>query len=103
MKIGYDKGRKDQIMAAAESTMLELGTPAPDFALPDASGRIVSLANFDGHDALLVMFICNHCPFVKHVRDELARLGATISSAAPRSWPSVATTWRTLPTTVRRR
>jgi peroxiredoxin len=63
-------------MAAVNSTMLPLGTAAPAFSLPDAvSGRTVSLADYRDHAALLVMFICNHCPFVKHVRDELARLG----------------------------
>jgi peroxiredoxin len=56
--------------------MLPLGTAAPDFALPDAvSGRTVRLADAAGKPTL-VMFICNHCPFVKHVRDELAKLGA---------------------------
>lgn len=56
--------------------MLPLGTPAPSFELPDAvSGRMYSLDSFKDAPALLVMFICNHCPFVKHVRDELARLG----------------------------
>jgi peroxiredoxin len=63
-------------MAKTESTMLALGTAAPDFALPDVvSGETVSLATFEGRRALLVMFICRHCPFVVHVRDELARLG----------------------------
>ncbi|MGD9689626.1 MAG: thioredoxin family protein [Phycisphaerales bacterium] len=63
-------------MARTPSTMLELGTRAPDFSLPDAvSGKIVSLRDFADRPALLVMFICNHCPFVKHVRAELARLG----------------------------
>jgi peroxiredoxin len=62
-------------MAATTSTMLELGTRAPDFALPDTEGRTTTLADFAGAPALLVMFICNHCPFVKHVRDELAALG----------------------------
>jgi peroxiredoxin len=61
-------------MARTPSTMLELGTTAPHFALPDTDGGTVSLDDLDGR-ALLVMFICNHCPFVKHVRDELARLG----------------------------
>jgi peroxiredoxin len=61
-------------MARTPSTMLELGTRAPHFALPDTDGRIVSLDDLAG-PALLVMFICNHCPFVRHVRDELARLG----------------------------
>ena len=60
-------------MAAVESQMLELGTRAPDFALPDADGNVHSLAG--PARAYLVMFICNHCPFVKHVRAELARLG----------------------------
>jgi len=60
-------------MAATESQMLELGTEAPAFSLPDPEGTIHSLA--DGASAYLVMFICNHCPFVKHVREELAKLG----------------------------
>ena len=61
---------------AATSTMLPLGTKAPDFTLPDVvSGREVSLGDFDGTRGLLVMFICNHCPYVQHVRDELARFG----------------------------
>ncbi|MEX2218967.1 MAG: thioredoxin family protein [Phycisphaerales bacterium] len=63
-------------MAAVNSTMLPLGTPAPAFALPDTvSGRTVSLADFAAGRVLLVMFICNHCPFVKHIQEELARLG----------------------------
>jgi len=53
--------------------MLELGTPAPPFSLPDPDGLLHSLV--DSADAYLVMFICNHCPFVKHVREELARIG----------------------------
>ena len=59
-------------MARTESTMLELGTPAPEFNLQDTNGQPVSLADFAQAPALLVMFICNHCPFVKHIRDELA-------------------------------
>jgi len=59
------------------STMLPLGTPAPDFDLEDVvTGRRISLATFAGDRALLVMFICRHCPFVKHVQAELARIGA---------------------------
>ena len=55
--------------------MLELGTKAPAFSLPDAvSGKTVSLADFAAKPGLLVMFICNHCPFVKHIRSELASL-----------------------------
>ncbi len=53
--------------------MLELGTPAPEFSLPDPDGQLHSLAETAG--AFVVMFICNHCPFVKHVRAELAALG----------------------------
>ncbi len=60
-------------MAAVESQMLELGTPAPEFSLPDADGALHSLP--DTASAFLVMFICNHCPFVKHIRAELAALG----------------------------
>ncbi len=63
-------------MAATASTMLELGTKAPEFALPIVvSGKTVSLASFEGQRALLVMFICHHCPFVKHIKSELAQLG----------------------------
>jgi len=63
-------------MPATASTMLELGTQAPDFSLPDVvTGRKVSLSAFRENKALLVMFICHHCPFVKHVKSELARLG----------------------------
>ncbi len=58
------------------STMRELGTPAPDFSLPDVvSGKTIGLSSFKDDAALLVMFICRHCPFVKHVQTELARLG----------------------------
>lgn len=64
-------------MARTESTMLALGTVAPDFELPDVvSGRMISLKTFAGSKALLVMFLCRHCPYVKHVEKELARLGA---------------------------
>ena len=62
-------------MARTPSTMmLPLGTGAPGFRLPDPSGRTWSLADFEGAPALLVAFICNHCPFVKHVRDCFATL-----------------------------
>jgi peroxiredoxin len=53
--------------------MLDLGTPAPDFALPEpATGKTVSLADLKNAPALLVVFMCNHCPFVKHIRSALA-------------------------------
>jgi peroxiredoxin len=54
--------------------MLPLGTPAPDFTLPDPDGKTVSLAEFRDAPALLVVFMCNHCPYVKHVRQRLAGL-----------------------------
>lgn len=62
-------------MAATPSTMLPLGTRAPIFILPDTQGKQVRLDQFAGAPALLVMFICNHCPFVKHLRSALAQLG----------------------------
>src|SRR5580658_5084159 len=62
-------------MSLTPSTMLPLGTSAPDFQLPDTNGKIVSLAGFANTPALLVMFICNHCPYVKHIRAGLAQLG----------------------------
>lgn len=61
-------------MAATPSTMLPLGTPAPAFSLPDFDGKVHTLEEAAGAGAVLVMFICNHCPFVKHVRGELASL-----------------------------
>ena len=64
-------------MALVPSTMLPLGTPAPDFALPEPdTGRTVSLADFDGAPALLVAFLCNHCPYVKHIADRFAAVAA---------------------------
>ena len=62
-------------MAAVNSTMLPLGTKAPDFRLPDTAGKIVSRTDFEKSAALLVIFMCNHCPYVKHIRSELAKLG----------------------------
>ncbi len=56
--------------------MLALGTPAPDFHLPEVtSGKTISLDDFKDDKALLIMFICRHCPYVKHIQQELARLG----------------------------
>ncbi len=62
-------------MARTPSTMLPLGTEAPSFSLPDTDGEIVSLEDFEGAPGLLVMFLCNHCPFVKHLREGLAEFG----------------------------
>ncbi|KST68495.1 thioredoxin family protein [Mastigocoleus testarum] len=67
-------------MALTASTMLPLGTTAPDFNLVEVeSEKQISLANFSGKKALLVMFICCHCPFVKHVQTELAKIGKDYS------------------------
>lgn len=68
-------------MAKTLSTMLELGTMAPDFNLPEVvSGKTISLVDFADKKALLVMFICRHCPFVKHVEQELAQVGIDYES-----------------------
>jgi len=83
---------------AATSTMLPLGTSAPDFSLPDVTtGETVRLEDLAHADALLVAFICNHCPYVRHVRPELARLGhesvdtglsiVAISANDPQTYP----------------
>jgi len=61
-------------MAVTASTMLPLGTSAPDFSLPDTEGNLVSLDGFKDAPASLVIFMCNHCPFVKHVLDGLVEL-----------------------------
>ncbi len=61
-------------MARTPSTMLDLGTAAPDFLLPDGAGKMVGLSEFKDKP-LLVMFLSNHCPFVKHVRAKLAEIG----------------------------
>lgn len=64
-------------MALTESTMLELGTEAPDFSLTDAMTRqTVRRDDFRGKKALLVMFICAHCPYVRHIEKTLGKLGA---------------------------
>ena len=60
-------------MALTPSTMLDLGTPAPEFQLPDTTGQTVSLADFKDAKALLVIFMCNHCPYVIHIREALAK------------------------------
>ena len=63
-------------MARTPSSMVRLGTKAPDFMLPDAvSGKQLSLNDLEGKIATMIMFICNHCPFVKHVNTELVKIG----------------------------
>lgn len=61
-------------MSLTASTMLSLATGAPDFSLPDTEGKLVSLSDFKDAKALLVVFMCNHCPFVKHVIDDFVQL-----------------------------
>jgi peroxiredoxin len=63
-------------MALTQSTMLALGSPAPQFQLPATEGGIVGLSDFSSADALVVLFICNHCPYVIHIASALAKLAA---------------------------
>ena len=63
-------------MALTNSTMLPLGSKAPDFSLPDTESKRVSLADFKNAPALLMMFICNHCPYVQHVAFAVAKLAS---------------------------
>jgi peroxiredoxin len=74
-------------MAETPSTMLALGTLAPDFRLPDTEGGVVDIADYADAQALLVMFLCPHCPFVRHVRSEIA---AVARDYAPRGVASIA-------------
>jgi peroxiredoxin len=67
-------------MALTPSTMLPLGTAAPDFQLPDTNGKTFSLADFKKAPALLVIFMCNHCPYVVHIRAGLAQLARDYAS-----------------------
>jgi peroxiredoxin len=70
-------------MARTASTMLALGTQAPDFQLLDVvSGETITLSAFNDKKVLLVMFICRHCPFVKHIQDELAKLGQDYATSS---------------------
>ena len=60
-------------MVKTASTMLPLGTKAPDFSLVNVDGTTVSLGDLQGAPALVVMFICNHCPYVKAIRERIVR------------------------------
>lgn len=62
-------------MALKQSVMVPVGTPAPEFSLPDTNGSLVSLSQFHGKKGLLVVFMCNHCPYVKHIQHELSAIG----------------------------
>lgn len=62
-------------MASVSSNMIDLGTQAPDFELPDTlSNRVISLQDFRGDNATVIMFICNHCPYVKHIIDKVVEV-----------------------------
>jgi peroxiredoxin len=67
-------------LAETESTMLPLGTPAPNFSLPDPGGKIIQLTDFSDADGLIVAFLSNHCPFVKHIRSEVARFAGEMQN-----------------------
>jgi peroxiredoxin len=67
-------------MVETASTMLALGTKAPDFELPDTGGKMVSLKDFAGSKALLVVFMCNHCPYVKHIIDKFVEIAREYQS-----------------------
>ena len=69
-------------MSLTPSGTNELGTPAPDFQLPDLQGKVVSLSDYSEQEALLVVFMCNHCPYVKHIRQGLASFA--IRNISPR-------------------
>lgn len=76
-------GRRDTVAAMSEvrsTFMLKPGDPAPDFSLPDFSGRMVTRAEAAGPAGLLVAFACNHCPFVVHLADPLGELAREISA-----------------------
>lgn len=64
---------------AVESTMIALGTPAPAFELPDPTGGLVRLTDFDSAPALVMVFMCNHCPYVQRVAGGLAQLGTDLA------------------------
>jgi peroxiredoxin len=69
-------------MALTPSTMLGLGTTAPDFRLPDTGGKMVALGDFKSAPALAVLFICNHCPYVKHIQAGLAQFARDAQTRA---------------------
>lgn len=67
-------------MALTESTMMALNSQAPNFSLPSTDGNTVSLSDFEGADALVVLFICNHCPYVVHIAAALRTLAEEFSA-----------------------
>ena len=83
--------------------MLPLGTAAPDFRLPDVNGKMVGLADFKAAPALVVLFICNHCPYVKHIRAGLAAFGRDAQKRGAAVVPSMPTTRQSTPRTTRKK
>lgn len=73
-------------MALTESTMMALGSPAPSFSLPSTDGEQVTLASFEGKEGLVVMFICNHCPYVIHIAPALAKLAVSTNKKISVLW-----------------
>ena len=65
-------------MALTQSNAMGLGTKAPEFALPDPSGKVFELGDFSGKSVLVVAFICNHCPYVKHLKQALSSLASDV-------------------------
>ena len=85
---------------AVSSLMVPLGTPAHDFELPSADGATVKLADLDGR-ALLVMFLCNHCPYVRHIEGQLGTVVAEYAGRGVAAAGISATTSRPTPSTAR--
>ncbi|MFC3093795.1 thioredoxin family protein [Alteromonas sediminis] len=67
-------------MALTESTMLALGSPAPEFSLPNTEGKMIELSDFQHSRLLVVAFICNHCPYVVHIAPALSELSKRYAS-----------------------
>ena len=88
-------------MVETRSTMAPIGMEAPDFSLPDTQGSVVSLTDFTNAPAFLVMFICNHCPFVKHLQVELAGLVEKYQEMGLAAVESIQTIFLSIPMIVR--
>ena len=84
-------------MSAVNSMMMDLGTPLPNFELPAPDEGVVSTKDFPDAKGLLVMFICNHCPYVKHVREELVSLVKEYQAKGIASIAVNANDWTTYP------
>ncbi|MFZ0322954.1 MAG: thioredoxin family protein [Actinomycetes bacterium] len=67
---------------AVESSLVALGSPAPDFSLPDLAGHVVGLTDFEDHSVLVVVFACNHCPYVQHIEHALGSMTSEFDDVA---------------------